>query len=126
MASPFDVICVGETLVDFLPASPGQPVRDVDTWVRCSGGSPANVAVGVSRLGGKSSMLGVVGDDEFGAYLLRALTEEGVDVSRLRRTDEGKTGLVFISLTEKGERSFAFHRTRAAEFFLAERDVDEV
>lgn len=120
-----DVICVGETLVDFLPDATGKKVRDVDTWHRCTGGSPANVAVGVARLGGKSAMLGVVGQDEFGSYLRESLGREGVDVSHLRQTDEGKTGLVFISLGEKGERSFSFHRTRAAEFFLSERDVDE-
>lgn len=121
-----DVLCVGETLVDFLPeAGRGQRVRDVEKWVRCTGGSPANVAVGVSRLGGRSGMLGVVGEDEFGSFLKESLSRDGVDTGHLRQTDEGKTGLVFISLDDRGDRSFAFHRTRAAEFFLSERDFDE-
>ncbi|MDQ3263380.1 MAG: carbohydrate kinase [Myxococcota bacterium] len=126
MANPdaIDVICLGETLVDFLPEQPGMKVRDVRRWVRCSGGSPANVSVGVARLGGSSAMVGVVGQDEFGEFLLEALSNEGVDVARLRQTDEGKTGLVFISLTAGGDRSFMFSRTRSAELFLAERDVD--
>jgi fructokinase len=119
-----DVLCVGETLVDFLPESPGLPVKDVPRWTRCSGGSPANVAVGVARLGGRSAMLGVVGRDEFGDFLRESLAGEGVDVTHLRQTDEGKTGLVFISLSATGERSFAFYRTRAAELFLSMRDVD--
>lgn len=122
--TPLDVVCVGEALVDFLPTQAGRRVRDVETWVRCIGGSPANVAVGLSRLGARSAMVGVVGADEFGEFLAEGLAREGVDVGHLRRTDEGKTGLVFISLTEAGERSFAFHRTRAAELFLEERDVD--
>jgi len=124
MNDPIDVICLGETLVDFLPEQPGVRVRDVPRWVRCSGGSPANVAVGVARLGGSSAMVGVVGQDEFGEYLLEALSAEGVDVARLRQTDEGKTGLVFISLTASGDRSFMFSRTRSAELFLSERDID--
>lgn len=120
------MICVGETLVDFLPEEGrGKKVREVEKWIRCTGGSPANVAVGVARLGGKSGMLGVVGVDEFGCFLKESLARDGVDVSHLRQTDEGKTGLVFISLDEKGERSFAFHRTRAAEFFMSEKDLDE-
>lgn len=119
-----DVLCVGETLVDFLPESPGLRVKDVPRWTRCSGGSPANVAVGVARLGGRSAMLGVVGRDEFGDFLRESLAKEGVDVSHLRQTDQGKTGLVFISLGEGGERSFSFHRTQAAEFFLSVQDVD--
>lgn len=120
-----EVVCVGETLVDFLPERRGLQVHQVERWVRCSGGSPANVAVGVARLGGRSAMVGTVGQDEFGTFLCESLAREGVDVTRLRPTDEGKTGLVFISLSDQGERSFAFYRTRAAELFLGERDVDE-
>jgi fructokinase len=123
--NPVDVVCVGETLVDFLPGSRGQKVHEVETWVRCSGGSPANVAIGLARLGAKSAMLGTVGQDEFGTFLRESLSAEGVDVRRLRMTDEGKTGLVFITLSDTGERSFAFYRTRSAEMFLGARDVDE-
>ncbi|MGA9524742.1 MAG: carbohydrate kinase [Myxococcaceae bacterium] len=119
-----DVICIGEALVDFLPERPGRRVAEVETWTRCSGGSPANVAVGVARLGGRSALIGVVGADEFGDFLKTSLATEGVDVSHVRQTEEGKTGLVFISLTETGERSFSFHRTRAAEQFLDEREID--
>lgn len=119
-----DVLCIGEALVDFLPERPGQRVREVERWTRCVGGSPANIAVGLARLGAKSALLGVTGEDEFGHFLKDALRAEGVDVSHLRQTSEGKTGLVFISLTESGERSFSFHRTRAAEQFLGEQDVD--
>lgn len=96
----------------------------MESWARCSGGSPANVAVGLARLGARPAMVGVVGQDEFGEFLLERLTGEGVDVSHLRQTGEGKTGLVFISLTNEGERSFTYYRTRAAELFLAERDMD--
>ncbi len=119
-----DVACIGEALVDFLPRETGRKVRDVENWVRCTGGSPANVAVGLARLGARSAMLGVVGQDEFGLFLKQSLAQEGVDVSHLRQTNEGKTGLVFISLDERGERSFSFYRTNAAELFLDDRDVD--
>lgn len=120
-----DVLCIGEALVDFLPERSGQRVREVERWTRCVGGSPANMAVGLARLGARSALLGVTGEDEFGHFLKETLAGEGVDVSHLRQTSEGKTGLVFVSLTETGERSFSFYRTRAAEQFLGERDVDE-
>lgn len=119
-----DVVCVGESLVDFLPAESGQRVRDVTAWTPCVGGSLANVAVGVARLGGRSAYVGVVGGDEFGHFLRERLAAEGVDVSHMRQTAEARTGLVFISLDERGERSFTFFRTRSAEFLLSERDVD--
>lgn len=119
-----DVVCVGESLVDFLPAESAQRVRDVTAWKPSIGGSLANVAVGVARLGGRSAYVGVVGEDEFGHFLREGLASEGVDVSHLRQTAEARTGLVFISIDERGERSFTFFRTRSAEFLLSERDVD--
>ncbi|MDP3504305.1 MAG: carbohydrate kinase [Myxococcales bacterium] len=118
-----DVICLGEALVDFLPDRRGQRVRDVTRWTPCLGGAPANVTVGVARLGGSSGIVGVVGDDEFGHFLHQRLDDEGVDTTFFRHTDEGKTGLGFVSLTKSGERSFTFYRAQAAEQFLDERDT---
>lgn len=123
MSAGHDVICLGEALVDFLPDARGQKVRDVARWTPCLGGAPANVTVGVSRLGGRSALVGVTGDDEFGYFLSQGLEREGVDTAFLRHTHEGKTGLAFLSLTRTGERSFTFYRTRAAETFLDERDT---
>jgi fructokinase len=118
-----DVICVGEALVDFLPLTSGKSVRDVETWQRCVGGAPANVAIGLARLGARCALNGVVGEDEFGHFLKRRLEQEGVDVSHLRLTPEGRTGLSFVSLTQTGERSFSFYRANAAEQFFGLADV---
>lgn len=119
-----DVLCVGEALVDFLPAAPSHRVRDVAAWHQCPGGAPSNVAIGLARLGARVALNGVVGSDEFGHFLIRRLADEGVDVSHLRMTDEGRTGLSFVSLAPTGERSFAFYRSDAAEQFFGGRDVD--
>lgn len=118
-----DVTCLGEALVDFLPSKRGARVREVPNWTPCLGGAPANVAVGLSRLGAKSALVGVTGDDEFGYFLKDGLAREGVDVRGLRQTTEGKTGLGFVSLTRDGERSFTFYRVRSAETFLHARDT---
>src|SRR5687767_1562334 len=123
-ASPLDVVCVGECLVDFLPAESGRRVREVTAWKPGIGGSLANVSVGVARLGGRSALVGVVGEDEFGHFLREGLAAEGVDVSHLRQTAEARTGLVFISMDARGERSFTYFRTRSAEFLLGLEDVD--
>ncbi|HEY3447065.1 MAG TPA: carbohydrate kinase [Myxococcales bacterium] len=119
----FDVLCMGEALVDFLPDSRAKRVRDVVGWTRCPGGSPANVAIGLARLEARAAYLGVVGDDEFGHFLQDALAGEGVDVRAMRLTDEARTGLVFITLDEKGERSFTDYRKPSAELLLSSADV---
>lgn len=118
-----DVVCLGEALVDFLPDRRGQRVREVKRWTPCLGGAPANVAVGVSRLGARSALVGVTGDDEFGHFIHDGLAREGVDVSRLRRERGGKTGLGFVSLTAHGERSFVFYRDHTSEKNLEPKDV---
>lgn len=121
-----DVVSLGEALVDFLPGRRGARVREVTRWTPCLGGAPANVAVGLSRLGAKAALVGVTGDDEFGHFLKNGLAREGVDVRFLRQTTDGKTGLGFVSLTRGGERSFTFYRTRAAETFLCETEAANV
>ena len=119
-----DVLVIGEVLVDFMPRTAGKKVRDVEDWKRCVGGAPANVAVGLARLGAKVALCGCTGDDEFGHFLKNALAHEGVEVSGLRQTTEGKTGLGFISLDQNGERSFTFYRVNAAEYLVDARDVN--
>lgn len=119
-----DVVCVGEALVDFLPDARGRRVRDVKRWTPCLGGAPANVAVGLSRLGARAALVGVTGDDEFGHFLKQGLAREGVGVSRLRQAPGGRTGLGFVSLTASGERSFVFYRDHSAEKLLGPGDLD--
>ena len=123
-APPLDVVCMGETLVDFLPAETGRRVREVSSWAPHVGGSLANVSVGLARLGARSGLVSVLGSDEFGHFLRERIAAEGVDVSHVRQTKEARTGLVFISLDAQGERSFTFFRTRSAEFLLGAQDVD--
>lgn len=118
-----DVVCMGEALVDFLPEARGRRVRDVKRWTPCLGGAPANVAVGLARLGASSALVGVTGRDEFGAFLHQGLAREGVDVSCFRRLPGAKTGLGFVSLTRQGERSFVFYRDHTAEKQLDAKDT---
>lgn len=120
---PHDVVSLGEALVDFLPDEAGRRVRDVTRWTPCTGGAPANVVVGLARLGARSALIGVTGEDEFGHFLKQGLAREGVDVRHLRQTAEGRTGLGFVSLTPTGERSFVFYRVRSAETFLGPQDT---
>jgi fructokinase len=126
VAIDFDVVCIGEALVDFLPDARGKRVRAVERWTRCSGGSPANVAIGLARLGAKVGFAGVVGDDEFGAFLREALSQEGIDLTWLRSTREARTGLAFIALSDTGERSFTFYRKPSAELLLNTQDVSRL
>jgi len=99
-----DAVCFGEALVDLLPDRRGR-LRECEGFAAHSGGAPANVAVGLSRLGLHTAFVGVVGDDEFGRLLARKLEEARVR-AELRFSAEAKTGVWFVALDDNGERSF--------------------
>ena len=117
------VLSYGEALVDFLPDRRGS-LADVETFTKTIGGAPANTAVGLARLGCDVGLLGKIGADEFGDYLLDALQREGVDVAGVSQTSEAKTGITFISLDENGDRSFLFFREPSADMTISVDDID--
>ena len=110
-----DLITMGEVLIDFVPFKKGVSLKENQGFFREPGGAPANVAVGVAKLGGKAAFLGKIGQDFFGDYLLDILRENGVELSGVVRTDQAKTALAFVSLTEEGERDFVFYRQPSAD-----------
>ena len=118
-----DVLCFGEALVDLLPDRRGR-LRDSERFEVHSGGAPANVAVGLARLGLGVAFRGVLGEDEFGHALIRKLSAEGI-ACHFRTTTEARTGIWFIALDENGDRTF-FTPTGAgsADKLMAPSDVD--
>ena len=100
-------------------------VGDASGFLKAPGGAPANVAVGLARLGISSGFLGKVGDDDFGRFLAATLAQQGVDVSGLRFSEEARTALAFVSLRSDGERSFLFFRHPSADMLYEPTDVDD-
>lgn len=64
-----DVVCLGELLIDFVSARSGCGLGEAPGFKKAPGGAPANVAVGLRRLGVPSGFVGKVGNDEFGRFL---------------------------------------------------------
>lgn len=54
------VVCFGEMLIDFVPTVGGVSLAEAPAFKKAPGGAPANVAVGISRLGGSSAFVGKV------------------------------------------------------------------
>jgi sugar/nucleoside kinase (ribokinase family) len=83
--------------------APGKEVRVNDVELML-GSSSAICAAGLARLGDSVSFTSSVGADFYGAYCLDALRQAGVDVSRVRRRDDLKTGIT-ISITSESDRA---------------------
>lgn len=113
-----NIACVGEMVIDFLPGK-GEGV-----YIRKPGGAPANVAVAVARNALKAGFCGCLGNDDFGRFLLKTLTDNHVEVLRPELLDEAITTMAFVTLDENNNRSFTFVRKPGADQFLSKKDID--
>lgn len=118
------VVCFGEMLIDFMPTVKGVSLAEVSAFEKNPGGAPANVAVGISRLGGSSAFIGKVGKDEFGFMLADILKKNKVDHSGMRFDPAARTALAFVTLGSDGEREFMFFRNPSADMLLRESELD--
>lgn len=119
-----EVVCMGELLIDFVSTESGVSLVDAPAFKKAAGGAPANVAVGLSRLGVASAFMGKVGDDEFGRFLAQTLEENGVDTMPLVFSKDARTALAFVSLAADGERDFMFYRHPSADMLFEPDEVD--
>jgi fructokinase len=119
-----DVIALGELLIDFVSTESGVTLIKAPAFHKAPGGAPANVAVGLARLGISSGFIGKVGEDVFGHFLAQVLTENGVDITGLRFSIEARTMLAFVSIQLDGERDFMFYRHPSADMLLKPEEID--
>jgi len=118
------VICLGELLIDFPAAERDTSLTDAKTFVKAPGGAPANVAVGLVRLGETAGFVGAVGDDPFGEFLRRVVADEGVDTSGLVKIPGARTTLAFIAVHGDGRKDIRFWRNPGADMFLSAEHID--
>ncbi|NBC34567.1 MAG: fructokinase [Alphaproteobacteria bacterium] len=124
----FDALCLGEMLIDLVPTVTGHGLAEATAFAKAPGGAPANVAVGLARLGRPSGFCGMLGDDAFGRFCRDVLVREGVDTSGLRFTAAARTPVAFVSLGADGEREFVIYHPGADQHFDAadlDRDLIE-
>ncbi len=125
-AKALDIIPVGRIAVDFNPTDMNRPLDESEHFNKYLGGSPANIAVGMARLGRRVGFLARVSDDAFGTFVIRYFEREGIDVSRVRRCENGeKLGLTFTEILSPTQSSILMYREGAADLSLDVRDVDE-
>ena len=122
----FDVIALGELLVDFTGsgASPqGNPVYEANP-----GGAPCNVLAMLKKLGRSCAFVGKVGDDLFGRMLRDAAEAAGICMDHLVFDRATRTTLAFVKTFGNGDRDFSFYRNPGADMMLREEELplDEI
>ncbi len=116
--------CLGELLIDFV-STVSRVTLKMLLVLKAPGGAPANVAVGLAKLGIDTHFIGKVGKDAFGEFLREVLEKNGVNTRFLFSTEKAKTTLAFVSLTQEGERDFVFYRDPGADMLLDQREIGE-
>lgn len=115
------VIAIGECLVDLI-APAGSDLVSGESLIIREGGAPANVAVGLARLGVPVQIRSVLGEDAFGQRLKSRLADEGVDVSHIRIAEGTPTTIALAWSDEHGDGHFYLHRH--ADRLLSPADME--
>lgn len=127
-----EVITLGDVNVDIIARFPSYPDKGEDalaetTEIHC-GGSAANTAMALARMGVSTSLISRVGPDSWALKVLTSLNEAGVDPRGLQRDPAAMTGMMYVIVTPDGERTILGHRganvlTEPAQ--LREEDISE-
>ncbi|MFH9606559.1 sugar kinase [Streptomyces sp. NPDC017448] len=114
-AATTDVVCLGESMVTFLPSQPGR-LADVPSFARGIGGAESNVACALAAAGHRAAWVGRVGADGFGDHLVETIAAYGVDTSAVRRDPDRPTGIYFRTAADRGTgtHEVAYYRAGSA------------
>jgi len=126
-----DVVCVGIFVADAL----GRPIDTIPEKARLqlfdhmelhTGGCAVNSGIAMSKLGLKVGVIGKVGNDGFGDFLINELQKHGVDTSGVARDEKASTSFTFIMIASDGERRFLHTLGANATFCLDDINMDIV
>jgi 5-dehydro-2-deoxygluconokinase len=121
---PIDLVCLGRAGVDFYAQQDGVALEDVTGFRKSVGGSPANVATALARLGGRAAILSAVSDDGFGRYVRRFLAGNGVDVAGLKTAPAGALNSAAFTEMRPDGCQVIIYRRDAADLHLRPADID--
>lgn len=123
---PMDFIAVGRLCIDLNANEINRPMEETVTFTKYVGGSPANITVGMARLGMKTGFIGRVADDQMGRFIRHYLEENGIDTSSVITDEPGSvTGLAFTEIKSPTDCSILMYRDNVADLNLSPQDVSE-
>lgn len=115
-------ICFGEAVIDMFGVPAGAILKEARSFIPAPGGAPANVAVGLARLGIEVGFIGTVGNDPFGSLLTEILQSEGVDTTHFRQVDGSPTTIALVAASSPNDQDWIIYR--GADARLRADDLD--
>ena len=125
-ARALDCIPVGRLAIDINPADMTQSFAECLHFKKYVGGSPANTAVGLAKLGARAGFIGKVSDDSLGDFAVDYIRNLGVDVRCVSRADkEVPIGLAFTETRDHKTNLMMYRTAQTADLQLCCDDIDE-
>jgi sugar/nucleoside kinase (ribokinase family) len=109
-ARPYALLAAGELLVDFIGQHPTPFLQTAHTFGRVAGGSPANLATNLAKLGHPAALVACVGSDGLGEFLKASVAAAGLDAGLIATDPHEPTSLVVVNRTT-GTPDFVAYRT---------------
>ncbi|WCN09348.1 5-dehydro-2-deoxygluconokinase [Marinomonas mediterranea] len=118
-----DVLCLGRAGVDLYAAEENTDITEVASFKKFVGGSPANIAVSLARLGGRAAIISVVSNDGLGRYVVDYLNQQGIDIKAVRFDASGARTSLAITEMKPTEGEVVLYRNQAADLQLSMDDI---
>ena len=119
-------LIIGRAGIDIYPDPPGTKTENAKKFVTHLGGSSANIAVALTKLGGKCHLLTCVSDDALGRLAVNQLNQYGVDTSLVRYVKgESRISFAIVETTIKDHQSIIY-RNNAADLEMSKEDINKI
>ena len=119
-------VVVGRAGMDLYADPPGTRTEAATQFSAALGGSSANIAVALARLGQEVALVSTVSDDAVGRFCRNELVRYGVDCAYLStKPGEARTSLAVVE-TRAVDTQSVIYRNNAADFDLTLDDVAQV
>ncbi|WP_271881712.1 5-dehydro-2-deoxygluconokinase [Phaeobacter italicus] len=126
MLNARNILVIGRVGMDLSPTPPGTATEDATEMMVAMGGSSANIAAGLVKLGCRTALVTSVSDDAVGWYCLNQLDRYGVDRRHVKRiTGEHRTSLAVYETRVENHQS-VIYRNNAADFQMTVEDIDAI
>ncbi|MBW5445551.1 5-dehydro-2-deoxygluconokinase [Cohnella sp. CFH 77786] len=121
-----DFTAVGRLCIDLNANEINRPMEETVTFTKYVGGSPANIAIGMSRFGMKTAFVGKVANDQMGRFIQGYLERNGIETGNVVIDHTGAvTGLAFTEIKSPTDCSILMYRDNVADLKLAPGEVQE-
>ncbi len=124
-----EVLCLGILVADVV----GKPIDKmpgkgklalVDTMELHTGGCASNTGYALSKLGISTGLMGKVGNDGFGDFIINYMKDAGLDMRGVKRSEKTNTSATMVMVSSDGERTFFHYLGANAELCYEDIDFD--